>query len=158
MIPGLTPQINQISPLSLSTLSIEYTFYTLRRPYIYVIPVPMYTAKKFEFLYSQKRNCAASVPISTIYIFPRYAHLFFPAAEKADRSEEYINRSQKHECTNWDCRRSSFPGNICLEFSVLCLCRVVCQPQSKAKSKDPDWDKVNSGIGLRSTLTMGCPW
>ncbi len=41
----------------------------------------------------------------------------------ADRSEEYINRSQKHKCRNWDrSRPSSFPGNICFEFSVLCLC------------------------------------
>jgi hypothetical protein len=26
----------------------------------------------------------------------------FPAAEKADRSWEYISRSQTHECGNWD--------------------------------------------------------
>jgi hypothetical protein len=34
----------------------------------------------------------------------RSAHLFslFPVAEKADRSEEYVNRSQKHEWRNWD--------------------------------------------------------
>ncbi len=31
---------------------------------------------------------------------------YFPAAEKADPSWEYINRSQKHECRNWDCGRA----------------------------------------------------
>ncbi len=37
-----------------------------------------------------------------------YSHnrpTYFPAAE-ADRSEEYINRSQKHECRSWDCSRA----------------------------------------------------
>ncbi len=35
-----------------------------------------------------------------------YSHgwsTYFPAAEEADRSWEYINRTQKHDCRNWDC-------------------------------------------------------
>jgi hypothetical protein len=31
---------------------------------------------------------------------------YFPTEEWADRSREYINRSQKHECGNWDCSRT----------------------------------------------------
>jgi hypothetical protein len=56
--------------------------------------------------YSQKRNIGASVPISTImclwanYILPRWVCLFC-WRKYVDRSWEYINLSQTHECGNW---------------------------------------------------------
>ncbi len=41
------------------------------------------------------------------------------------RSWEYINRTQKHECGNWDCGRAvPFSRNFCFEFSTLILCSV----------------------------------
>ncbi len=61
---------------------------------------------KFQNKYSQKRNIGASVPISTfmrlwaIYIFPRTVSLFC-WRKYVDRSWNYMNRSQTHECWNW---------------------------------------------------------
>ncbi len=60
----------------------------------------------FRNKYSQKRNIGVSVPISTFmrlwvtYIFPRSVCLFC-WRKYVDRSWDYINRSQTHECGNW---------------------------------------------------------
>jgi hypothetical protein len=75
----------------------------------------------FLVMYSQKWNCAASLfpkhnynvksPNSYTYrcvrdlIFPGSVCLF-AAAKYVDRSWEYKNRSQTHECGNWDWDRA----------------------------------------------------
>ncbi len=65
-------------------------------------PIP-----KIRNKYSQKRNCAARVLISTfmclwaIYIFPQ-SKCLFGCRKYVDRSWEYVNRSQTHESGKWD--------------------------------------------------------
>jgi hypothetical protein len=94
---------------------------------------PFFTAEKFEFTYSQKRNCAALVPISTfmclraIYIFARSVHLFSCSRiGRSIRGIQYIDGSQKHECRNWDCCRTfPFRGIFVLHFRY-CVFAVFC--------------------------------
>ncbi len=54
-------------------------------------------------------------------------HIFLQQNRQSDCGNICINRSQTHECGNWDSLRprNSFSGNICLKFSVLCLCSAV---------------------------------
>ncbi len=49
-------------------------------------------------------NFHIHVSMSDLYI--PWIGPIFPAAEQADRSWEYINRLQTHECGNWDCGRA----------------------------------------------------
>ncbi len=59
---------------------------------------------------SQKRNYAASIPISTSCVCERFiSHdrsAYYAAGKCVDRSWEYINRSQTHELGNWDWGRA----------------------------------------------------
>ena len=69
--------------------------------------------RRFETKIPGKRNCAASVPISTfmclwaIYILYSHNRSAYSAAGKyVDRVWEYINRSPIHECWNWNWGRT----------------------------------------------------
>ncbi len=86
------------------------------------------TAKKFQFTYSQKRNCAARIPISThihgsvsnLYcIFPPSVYLF-SCSRKGRPIRVIYNRLQKHECRNWECT-VPFLGIFVLNFGIASL-------------------------------------
>jgi hypothetical protein len=90
---------------------------------------------KIPFMYSQVRNCAASVPISTftclwtIYIFSGSVHIF-SCSRKGRPSWESINRSQTNECGNWNwCRAIPFLGIFVSNFRycVFAVCLEGCK-------------------------------
>ncbi len=92
-------------------------------------------------MYSQKRNCAVSVPISTficlwaIYIFPESAHIF--SCSKIGRPILVIYKSLA-DTWKWKLGlrpRNSFSRNICFDFLVLCLSSVV-QPEGTVKRQE----------------------
>ncbi len=89
------------------------------------------TVPKIRDKYSQKWNCAASFPISTfmylwaIYIFHDRSIYFAVLRLKTDRGNIHINRSQIHECRNWEKGRAvSFLGIFGSNFrdSAFALC------------------------------------
>ncbi len=88
------------------------------------------TGRKILFMYSQKRNCAASVPIYSfmclwvIYIFPGSVHIF--SCSITGRPIVGIYKSVT-DTGMWKLElrpRNFSSGNICFKFSVLCLCSV----------------------------------
>ncbi len=76
----------------------EYPIYVFPEKGAALLPFP-HSCVCERFIYSQDRST------------------YFPAAEWADRSWEYINRSQTHECRNWDWGRAIlFLGIFVLNF------------------------------------------
>ncbi len=83
-----------------------------------------FTATKILFMYSQKKNCAASGPISTFMYLWGSVHIF-----SCSRIGRPIMRLYKSLTDTWTWKsglwpRNSFSGNICFNFLVLCLCSV----------------------------------
>ncbi len=92
------------------------------------------TAKKIRFMYSPKRNCAASALISTfmnlraIYILPGSVHLL--SCSRIGRPWEmgiYKSLTKTWVEELGTRRRSFLSGNIWLEFSVKCLFQLSSQ-------------------------------
>ncbi len=81
--------------------------------------------------YSQKRNCVARfMCLWAIYTFPQSICLLC-CRKYVDRSWEYINSSQTHECGNWDWGRAiprkgihkwNFRCSVGLIFCLLYVC------------------------------------
>jgi hypothetical protein len=61
--------------------------------------IPRKETARPEFLFQHSCVCER-------FIYPHDRSTYFSAAEYADRSWEYINCTQKHECRNRDCGRA----------------------------------------------------
>ncbi len=114
--------------------------------------IVLYAATKIPFMYSFSRNSAASIQISTfmclwtIYIFP---------GSVLQQNRQTIMGIYKSLTDTWMWKlwrrpHNSFSGNICLEFSVLCLCSVntVCFSLKRMAGLVRMYQKCSCWIGL----------
>ncbi len=111
----------------------------------YLLSVAMHckdTIPKILNKYSQKRYCAVSVqfPHSCVYnrfFIPTIGSAYSAAGKHVDRSCEYINRSQTHECGIWDWGRAvPFLGIHKWDFLcsvVFLICRLFLQDMRALK-------------------------
>jgi hypothetical protein len=86
--------------------SLESCYHVLKKYY-------WNTAMKIPFMYSFLGIAQPQFQFPHLCAYERFIYsqdrsvhiqyFGFPAAEYADQSWEYINRSQTHECRNWDC-------------------------------------------------------
>ncbi len=101
-----------------------------------------YTATKIPFIYSQKRDSAASVPVSTfmylwmIYIFLGSFHIFSCSRIGRPIAGIYKSLTHLHECGNWDWGRAiAFLKIFVSNFWVLCLCSIDWNPRESERTQ-----------------------
>ncbi len=95
-------------------------------------------------------NSYTHISVKDLYI-SRIGTSILLHAKYVDRSWEYINRSQTHECKNWDMRpRNSYSGNTSIGFSVECSSWTLTSHSSDYKYNKGRWQLSSLPVGLYS--------